>query len=318
MIGPMIGTPMRLLILTLALASPAGAFELAWPVDCILGQTCHIQHYVDRDPGPGERDFTCGTLSYDGHDGTDIALPNRAAMAAGVNVLAASPGTVLGVRDGVADFAPQVSGKECGNGVIVDDGDGWQTQYCHMKQGSVVVHRGDHIMIGTPLGLVGQSGAADFPHLHLTVRHNGKPVDPFAPAQNSCGPTSSPGLWSSPLLYEAGGFLAAGFSAEVPTFTAIQAGLPTEPLPQNAPAIVVWAEVFGGQTGDVVDFTILTPDGTTFLQTMAKLEKNQDLLFRAAGKKLHAPLAAGTYSGTARLLRKGAEVGRIATSVVVP
>ena len=39
--------------LTLALAPPAGAFELAWPVDCRLGDTCHIQHYVDRDPGPG-------------------------------------------------------------------------------------------------------------------------------------------------------------------------------------------------------------------------------------------------------------------------
>jgi hypothetical protein len=118
----------RALLCLLALATPAGAFQLApfklaWPVDCTLGQTCHIQHYVGHDPGPGERDFTCGTLSYDGHDGTDIALPNRAAMAAGVKVLATAPGRVLGARDGVEDFVPPVPGKECGNGVLVDDGD---------------------------------------------------------------------------------------------------------------------------------------------------------------------------------------------------
>ncbi|MGV8987590.1 MAG: M23 family metallopeptidase [Cypionkella sp.] len=307
----------RLLTILLALASPAGAFQLAWPVDCTLGQTCHIQHYVDRDLGPGARDFTCGTLSYDGHDGTDIALPDAAAMAAGVDILAAAPGRVLGVRDGVQDFLPPEAGKECGNGVIVDDGDGWQTQYCHMKQGSVVVRKGDTLAVGTKLGLVGQSGAADFPHLHLTVRQNGKALDPFAPDQTTCGTPASQGLWATPLPYEAGGFLAAGFLSQVPQFKAIQAGLPTLPLPSDAPALVLWAEVFGGQAGDVIEFSIKSPDGSSFLQTTANLEKNQEQLFRAVGKKLHAPLATGTYSGEARLIRKGVEVGRIAVQVVI-
>ncbi|MBI1172982.1 peptidoglycan DD-metalloendopeptidase family protein [bacterium] len=307
----------RALICLLALASPAGAFQLQWPVDCTLGQTCHIQHYVDRDPGPGARDFSCGTLSYDGHDGTDIALPNRAAMAGGVKVLAAAPGRVLGLRDGVPDFAPPMPGKECGNGVLVDDGDGWQTQYCHMKQGSVAVHKGDMVAIGTPLGLVGQSGAAEFPHLHLTVRHEGKPVDPFQPDPGSCGPASSAGLWDRLLPYEPGGFLAAGFSSEVPQFEAIQAGLPVTPLPSTVPALVLWAEVFGGQAGDEMEFSITAPDGSPMLSSTAKLERTQDQLFRAVGKKLHAALPAGTYGGEIVLRRKGAEVGRIATQVVV-
>jgi hypothetical protein len=312
----------RALLWLLALASPAGAFELApfklaWPVDCTLGQTCHIQHYLDRDPGPGERDFTCGTLSYDGHDGTDIALPNRAAMMAEVNVLAAAPGRVLGVRDGIADFVPPIPGKECGNGVLVDDGDGWQTQYCHMKQGTVAVRKGDLVTVGMPLGLVGQSGAADFPHLHLTVRHDGKPVDPFQPDQTACGPANSAGLWDAVLPYEPGGFLAAGFSSEVPQFSAIQAGLPTLHLRANAPALVLWAEVFGGQAGDVMDFSIRAPDGSIFHQTSATLERTQDQLFRAVGKKLHAPLPPGTYAGEVVLRRKGVEVGRISTEVIV-
>ena len=164
-------------LLTLALAHPAGAFELAFPVDCALGDSCHIQQYPDHDPGPAAVDFTCGPLTYDGHDGTDIALPNRAAMAAGVAVLAAAPGVVRGVRDGVADFAPKVEGRECGNGVLVEHQGGWVTQYCHMRQGSVIVKPGQSVETGTPLGLIGQSGMADFPHVHLSLRHNDTQVE---------------------------------------------------------------------------------------------------------------------------------------------
>ena len=37
----------------------AGAFDLALPVDCRLGETCFIQHYPDHDPGPAAQDFAC-------------------------------------------------------------------------------------------------------------------------------------------------------------------------------------------------------------------------------------------------------------------
>ena len=83
---------------SLAAAEP---FSLDFPVDCTLGETCYIQQYVDHDPGPGARDFTCQGLSYDGHKGTDIALPTLAAMAQGVRVRAAAPGVVRARRDGV-------------------------------------------------------------------------------------------------------------------------------------------------------------------------------------------------------------------------
>ena len=83
------------------------------------------------------------------------------------------------------------------------------------------------------------------------------------------------------------------------------------PLPTDAPALVLWAEVFGGQAGDVIAFSIKAADGSTFLQTTAKLQKTQDQLFRAVGKKLHVPLPAGIYAGEARLIRLGVEVGRI-------
>ena len=35
------------------------------------------------------------------------------------------------------------AGRNCGNGVTLDHGDGWQTQYCHMRRGSVAVKVAD-------------------------------------------------------------------------------------------------------------------------------------------------------------------------------
>ena len=304
-------------LLTLALAFPAGAFELAFPVDCALGDTCHIQQYSDHDPGPAAVDFTCGPLSYDGHDGTDIALPTRADMAAGVAVLAAAPGVVRGVRDGIADFAPVVAGKECGNGVLVEHADGWATQYCHLRQGSVLVKPGQSVDAGAQLGLIGQSGLAEFPHLHLSVRHDDTEVDPFAPDTAACALTRGPTLWTTDVPYEPGGFLGAGFSDAVPDFDAIRAGLPTTPLPATAPGLVLWAYAFGTRAGDRLAFQVIGPDGA-FLTEEVVLEKTQAQMFRAVGKRLTAAAwAAGTYQGTVTLLRDGGQVDQISTNISV-
>lgn len=306
----------RVLFFTV-MATPAAAFDLALPVACTLGDTCHIQQYPDHDPGPAATDYTCGPLSYDGHDGTDIALPNRAAMAAGVAVLAAAPGTVAGIRDGIADFVPKVDGKECGNGVVIKHADGWETQYCHMRQGSVSVQPGDSVTAGTPLGLIGQSGMADFPHLHLSVRHNGAKVDPFAPKAASCSLTPGPTLWAKPEPYEPGGFLAAGFSAAVPDFDTIKAGLATNPIAPTAPGLVLWAHAFGTRAGDEMVFDITGPEGEVLRETV-QIEKNQAQMFRAMGKRLKAAAwPQGTYSGLVTLIRSGAEVDRIAIAVPV-
>jgi murein DD-endopeptidase MepM/ murein hydrolase activator NlpD len=307
----------RVLTALLTLASPAHSFDLAWPVDCTLGDTCHIQQYPDHDPGPGATDFTCGPLSYDGHDGTDIALPDRAAMAAGVSILAAAPGTVKGIRDGIADFVPKIPGKECGNGVVIQHEDGWETQYCHMRMGSVVVKPGDIVATGTKLGLIGQSGMADFPHVHLSVRHNGAKLDPFAPDTITCSLTPPQGLWANPPIYEPGGFLTAGFTPAVPDYDAIRAGLPTTPMPGNAPGLVLWAYAFGTRTGDVMSFTITGPNGE-ILNEQATLEKNQAQMFQAMGKRLKAAAwPPGTYQGLVTLTRDNAEIDRITVTVPV-
>ncbi len=281
--------------LTWALAFPAGAFDLALPVDCVLGDSCHVQQYPDHDPGPGAADFTCGPLSYEGHDGTDFAVPTRAAMAAGVNVLAAAPGTVKGSRDGVQDFAPAVEGRECGNGVLIDHGGGWETQYCHLKQGSVRVRTGDRVDAGAVLGQVGQSGAADFPHLHLSVRRNGQEVDPFAPGAAACG-AAGDDLWSPDIAYAPGGLLQVGIAPAVPDYDAIKAGLASPGLPADAPALVVWAYFYGPRAGDTLLLSLTGPDGEVIADRVA-LEKTQALAFRPWGAS--CPLPAGRPASTA-------------------
>src|SRR5689334_24736349 len=130
--------PLPLAALALAaLAAPAAHLRaegegprLALPIACEVGRTCEVQHYVDRDPGPGVLDYRCGHRTYDKHNGVDIRLLDMAAQRRGVNVLAAAAGRVARLRDGKPDVsvraagAPSVSGQECGNGVVIDHGEG--------------------------------------------------------------------------------------------------------------------------------------------------------------------------------------------------
>lgn len=301
----------------IALAGPAGAFDIGFPLDCELGRSCYIQQYVDHDPGPAAQDFSCGRLSYQGHDGTDIAVATVDAMRAGVAVLAAANGTIKGVRDGIADFAPVISGKECGNGVVIDHGDGWETQYCHLQQGSVSVQSGEVVTTGTPIGLVGQSGMADFPHLHLSVRHNGAEVDPFAPGSpTTCG-ASDPGLWRQPIAYVAAGLLDIGISDKVPDYTAIKQGLSSPDLPETATALVVWTYLFGAGAGDALLFEITGPTGR-ILAERSLLDKSQALSFRAVGKRLTTrEWPSGRYVATAKLFRQGIEISHKSTEIRV-
>lgn len=311
----------------LSLAGPAPAREplLNPPIDCTLGETCYIQNYVDTDPSAGAADFTCGPLSYDGHKGTDFALPSLAAMAAGVDVRPAAPGTVLAIRDEMADHlqdgpdAPDVAGRECGNGLVIDHGDGWTTQYCHMAQGSISVTKGQRVSKTTPLGQVGLSGKTQFPHVHMTLRHKGQVVDPFNPnGLIACGADAPRGdtLWQTPIAYQAGGFISVGVWDAVPDYGAIKAGTAgADALPATSPALVVFGYAFGARTGDVMRLTLTGPAGTVISQDM-ELTKNQALLFRAAGKRGTA-WPTGRYTGAATLMRDGETVDTMTRAIEI-
>lgn len=106
---------------------------LGLPVVCEIGRLCVIQNYFDNDSGPDARDYACGDLTYDGHRGTDFRVPDLAAMANGVPVIAAAAGRVRAIRDGIQDIDARevdqatIEGREAGNAVVIDHGGGWET-----------------------------------------------------------------------------------------------------------------------------------------------------------------------------------------------
>ena len=90
----------------------------------------------------------------------------------GAELLAVASGVVIAARDDLQEWVPgsgvKVSKSEAaGNHVLVDMGNGMSYVFCHMQPGSVRVKVGDTVTAGQLLGLVGNSGATDAPHLHM-------------------------------------------------------------------------------------------------------------------------------------------------------
>lgn len=313
----------------------AGAFAALWmsapaqagppvldlPVDCRLGETCFIQNYVDADPSPAAKDYACGTRSYEAHTGTDFRVPTLADQQRGVSVLAAAPGRVTGLRDGMEDISVRergrdsVADRECGNGVVIDHGDGWATQYCHMKRGSIAVKKGDQIVAGQRLGQVGLSGLTEYPHLHLTVRKDGKVVDPFAYGATPGSCNGGQSLWSpklaGPLAYKPRAVLNAGFATGPVTMEAIDSGaVPPKSITGHADALVVFVRAIGLKNGDVSRLVVVGPDGKEFTRHDAKaLERDQAQTMVFAGRK-RPPVgfAPGLYRARYEVVRDGATV----------
>jgi hypothetical protein len=295
--------------------------RLQLPIDCDMARTCSIQKHFDLDPGPQRMDYACGRLSLDGDTGTDFRLPDFVAMDRGVAVLAAAPGVVKATRDGMEDVSVRqigreaIRGREAGNGVVIDHGGGWETQYSHLKRGSIRVQRGDAVAAGQPLGLVGLSGNTEFPHVEMIVRHNGRPVDPFVGLAErfSCGDARQP-LWSEATLallpYRPSGPLVAGFSADRPEADAARRGrYAADRLPSDPPALVFWADIWGAMAGDRQRIRITGPDGRTVHENEQTLSENNISWFAFSGLRRPATgWVPGRYTGTYELVREGAVV----------
>ena len=300
------------------LAAQAEDFTLGLPIACTPGRDCWLANYFDRDSAPGVKDIGCGARTYDGHDGTDFALRDYKAMEAGVDVVASAPGRVKAVRDGVPDVSVKVAGrqsvagKECGNGVVLEHGGGWETQYCHMRKGSVAVRNGQEVAAGEKLGLVGLSGFSEFPHAHLTVRKDGVAVDPFDGhrADGTCGASGAP-LWRpelrSSVAYEPILLFDAGLTGQAPDTEASLEGRtrPSPPAPASS-ALLLWVKVFGVEPGDTVLFRVTGPDEKTMFEQSQTLPARKARLFVYSGipRKI-ASWPPGNYRGEVVYTRRG-------------
>ncbi len=278
-------------------AQDAAGLRLRFPARCDIGADCWYRQYMDLDAGPAYRDHRCGVRTSEGHRGTDIAPTD--ADAAPIAVLAAAAGTVVGTRDGMDDRPlrgddDSRQGRECGNGVRIDHGGGWTSQYCHLRRGSVTVRRGDAVEAGDVLGAIGSSGESDTPHVHFQVERDGEPVDPFTGAgaarQPPCAAAGAPAgaLWRMPG--------ADRFTAYRPTVV-FRAGLTTgrpdrirarhEGYPVvaevTAPALVGYVILLGAAGGTTIETTINAPDGARIFQRRAVVERDFAEYFNFAG-----------------------------------
>ncbi len=289
---------------------------LTIPVKCEIGRSCLVQKLVDHDLGQARRDYRCGTLTTDGHDGIDIRLRTLADMEQGYQVIAAASGTVLRTRDGEPDISVQlrarVDGREAGNGVVVDHGDGWQSQYSHMKRGSILVKPGQQVAPGKPLGLIGMSGNAEFPHLHFSVRHQGITIDPFTASRqgSACDAAADgSGLWNveakRALRYNPTAIISVGLSSIKPEKSVISQSNGRAMSNPREP-IFLWADVMGAQPGDMQSFTIRGPDNKAIHSQQLIVQKGGLSWFAFIGKRAPAsdwPL--GRYTGSYSISRKG-------------
>jgi murein DD-endopeptidase MepM/ murein hydrolase activator NlpD len=313
----------RLSLLAFAAAAlPLGAsaqdISLRLPVACEIGRTCFIQKYVDHDPSPAMRDYQCGAVGEDGHDGTDIRVPSMVEQRAGVDVVAAADGKVASTREGVPDAFVREEDRErinqigCGNAVVIDHGSGWRTAYCHMAKGSLTVRSGRQVKAGETIGRIGLSGLTEFPHLHFTVLKDGKPVDPFAygAPDKSCGGGTS--LWDQAtrqaLAYQAGSVLNKGFATGPVSMEAIETGAAGRETPSTqSPALVAYVRAIGLKGGDVQTLTLFDPDGKPIAQNKAPpLDRDKAQWMAFAGiKRPTEGFRPGLYRAVYRVERDG-------------
>jgi murein DD-endopeptidase MepM/ murein hydrolase activator NlpD len=100
----------------------------------------------------------------------------------GTEIHSVADGIVVRIAD---NLPKQVPGKlpegatiqmAAGNHVVVDIGEGRYAFYAHMQPGSLKVKVGDKVVTGQVLGVLGNSGNTDAPHLHFHVMDGPSPL----------------------------------------------------------------------------------------------------------------------------------------------
>ena len=94
-------------------------------------------------------------------------------------ILAPAGGTVAAVRDGVPDNAPgeinDAPTVRMGNFVSIDHGNGEFSVLGHLQMGSLRVTVGNRLRSGEVVGLAGNSGNSNGPHLHYNLQDRAEP-----------------------------------------------------------------------------------------------------------------------------------------------
>ncbi len=246
----------------------------SWPLQTSAGlidcSYYYIGNYVDEDPtSPGVKDYNCGTVTYDGHRGTDICsapYPFLKMDNNQVNVVAAAPGTIIQKSDGYFDKNCAMN-TDTANYIIIQHADGSVALYWHMKKFSLTSKiAGQTVSLGEFLGVVGSSGSSTAPHLHFEVWSTSSSAtlkDPWAGTCNSLGGAT---WWVAQKPYTE----PAVIKAQVNSLPAILPGCDTTETPNEDSCFTAGATAkfyffLRNETpGDTVRERIINPGGSTF------------------------------------------------------
>jgi len=179
-----------------------------------------------------------------------------------------------------------------------------------MARSSILVRPGHTVEAGQVLGRVGLSGLTEYPHLHFTVRQDGKVIDPFsfgAPA-GSCGEGGS--LWAEAvadqLRYKPTVVLNFGFTDAPPSLDSVEEGS-LRAVTNNAPALIAYVRVIGLRAGDTQQLTLRSPSGRILAERSFKpVERHKAQSLAFVGRRRPATeWEKGRYEGLYAVRRNG-------------
>ncbi|HKG42685.1 MAG TPA: lytic murein transglycosylase [Gaiellaceae bacterium] len=132
------------------------------PAANVLGAPLYSGSYVF--PVGGGPSIVSVSHAHHDYPAADIAAPSGA--------------PVYALADGLVVRAYRDEDSRCGIGVTLDTADGQSWTYCHLSYLDDAVTAGARLAAGAPVGLVGSTGHATGPHLHLQLNPtDGYPQD---------------------------------------------------------------------------------------------------------------------------------------------
>ncbi len=114
-------------------------------------------------------------ISITDHYGYNRKTVGQTIVHKGADFQAITGTPVIAMNDGVVRIAKEYI--VYGNSIIIDHGLGVQTLYMHLS--SLNVKAGDMVKAGQVIGLSGDTGYAEAPHLHISVKINTISIDPM-------------------------------------------------------------------------------------------------------------------------------------------
>ena len=130
--------------------------------DSLTDNWCHppLKGKLNISSRFGSRRDPFGKVGHEHHSGLDLSAK------AGTPIYAMLPGEVLAIGNDARS----------GNFIKLKHGN-FTVSYCHIiRKPSLKI--GSHVLPGQPVAQVGSTGRSTGPHLHITLKYNGKFMDP--------------------------------------------------------------------------------------------------------------------------------------------